>query len=286
MRIAHFTAGTVGVGHYVHGFAMRRALERAGFAGEFRLFGPPWSFPCAQVDWYAPTAIEGETLLEGSRADGCELTRALLEYRPDLLIVELFWPPIHHIRRLFDCEVWLLLRKCVDQWFVGPPEAPYDPARWDRIIAMEPIEHSSITHRIDPIVCVNPDECRPDTALREYLQVPDDKTLAVVAHTGPIEEQEALAAVGEEDVHVAHFDLNDSEALFPLAEWLPGADVIMTGAGYNTYWESKWLGFYDRCFFTAFPRHIDDQAWRVRECADHWPRENGADTLARWIMER
>jgi hypothetical protein len=58
----------------------------------------------------------------------------------------------------------------------------------------------------------------------------------------------------------------------------------MTGAGYNAYWESKWLGFHHRCFFTPFPRPIDDQAWRVRECADHWPRENGADTLARWIV--
>jgi NAD(P)-dependent dehydrogenase (short-subunit alcohol dehydrogenase family) len=150
---------------------------------------------------------------------------------------------------------------------------------------MEPIEHSSITHRIDPIVVCNPDECRPPDALRRHLNVPDDKTLAVVAHTGPKQEQEALYAIGEEDVHVVHFDLTDPDALFPLAEWLGGADVIMTGAGFNAYWESKWLGFYDRCFFTAFPRKIDDQAWRVRECTDYWPKENGADQLARWIVE-
>ncbi len=58
----------------------------------------------------------------------------------------------------------------------------------------------------------------------------------------------------------------------------------MTGAGYNTYWESKWLGYFDRCYFTPFPCAIDDQAWRMRECADYWPTANGADTLAEWIL--
>lgn len=285
MKIAHFTAGTIGAAHFIHAYAIRRALGRAGFTGDYRLFAPTWRYPFVMAhDWYERIEVVPERQLDIAQAADTSLTRTLRGFRPDLIIAELFWAPLHHIRHLFDCEVWLLLRKCVDQWFVGPPEARYDPARWDRIIAMEPIEHPSITHRIDPVVCANPDECQPDAALREHLGVADEKTLAVVAHTGPREEQDALAAVGEEDVHVAHFDLNDPDSLFPLAEWLPGADVIMTGAGFNAYWESKWLGFYDRCFFTAFPRPIDDQAWRARECADYWPKENGADTLSRWIV--
>lgn len=286
MRIAHFTAGTVGVGHFVRAYAIRRALGRAGFRGEFRLFGPRLPFPVTSaLDWHTPIVVEPKAQGDPTLARSSSLTTALVDYQPDLLLVDLHWVPVHHVVQLFDCEVWLLLRKCIDRWFVGPPQAPYDPARWGRIIAIEPIEHPSITHHIDPIVCANPDECRPETALREHLGAPDDQTLAVVAHTGPVEEQEALMAVGEENVHVVHFDLTDPEALFPLAEWLPGADVIMTGAGYNAYWESKWLGFHDRCFFTAFPRPIDDQAWRVRECAEYRPKENGADALARWIVE-
>jgi hypothetical protein len=156
------------------------------------------------VDWYQPTTIDGPALLDVERAADTALARGLREFAPDVLIVEMFWAPIHHIRRLFDCEVWLLLRKCIPEWFVGPPEARYDPARWDRIIAMEPIEHPSITHTIDPIVCANPGECHPPDALRRRLGVPAGKTLAVVAHTGPQTEQDALAAVGAEDVHVVH----------------------------------------------------------------------------------
>jgi hypothetical protein len=284
-RIAHFTAGTIGVGHFVHAYAIHRALGRAGFDGEFRLFGPKWPYACTALPWYRPTAIDGPALLDPRRAAHTDLARALLAYRPDLLLIDMFWAPIHHLRRLLDCEVWLLLRKFVDPFLVGIGETFYDPARWDRIIAIEPIDHPSLTHRVEPIVCANPDECRPPEALRERLNVPPEKTLAVVAHTGSREEQQVLAAVGDEDVQVVHFDLTDAASPFPLAEWLGGADVIMTGAGYNTFWESRWLGFHDRCFFTAFPRPIDDQAWRARQCADHTPTANGADTIAGWIVE-
>lgn len=65
---------------------------------------------------------------------------------------------------------------------------------------------------------------------------------------------------------------------------LSDADLIFAGAGFNAYWESKWLGWFERTRFTAFPRPIDDQAWRLRACADYWPKENGADQIARWIV--
>ena len=85
---------------------------------------------------------------------------------------------------------------------------------------------------------------------------------------------------------VMSFDATDPAALFPLAEWLSGADAICTGAGYNSFWEARWLGYYNRTRFTAFGRHIDDQEWRLTECADYTPKENGADQLARWMMEK
>jgi hypothetical protein len=61
---------------------------------------------------------------------------------------------------------------------------------------------------------------------------------------------------------------------------------VATGAGYNSFWEARWLGYADRTTFTAFARPIDDQVWRVRECGAHTMRENGADALARAILGR
>ena len=85
---------------------------------------------------------------------------------------------------------------------------------------------------------------------------------------------------------VVYCSLYEELAPFPLAEWLPGADAICTGAGYNSFWEARTLGYFDRTHFTPFSHHIDDQAWRVRECAHYSPKENGADRLAQWILRQ
>ena len=45
MKIGFFTAGTIGAGHLLRGMALERGLRRAGFGGEFRMFGPPEAFP-------------------------------------------------------------------------------------------------------------------------------------------------------------------------------------------------------------------------------------------------
>ncbi len=70
---------------------------------------------------------------------------------------------------------------------------------------------------------------------------------------------------------------------FPAAEWLGGADRIVAGAGYNAFWEAHWLGYAERTEWIPFRRTIDDQALRVELSRGMTPRENGADTLARWI---
>jgi hypothetical protein len=81
---------------------------------------------------------------------------------------------------------------------------------------------------------------------------------------------------------LVRLDLHASDAMFPAAEWLGDADAIHAGAGYNTFWETCWLGDRDRTTFTAFARVNDDQHARLA-APRHEMKANGADTLAAMI---
>jgi len=280
VKIAYFTAGSLGAGHLSRGQAIRRALGRRGFRGQFTSFGPAAPFEAATSNLdYRPVTIDPAEVGDPRRAAGSELHHALAAFAPDLLLVDLFWAPLRHLARI--CEIWLILRRVPQKWIEGPANAPFDPSIYDAIFAIEPLGLTlPRLEQIDPVVVCNPDECRPRSALREWLHA-DEGELAVVAHAGQAGEIEQLvAAAGERKLH--RLDLSAQRTLYPMAEWLGGADALFLGGGYNTFWEARWLGYDSRARFLPFPRRIDDQAWRVG--CDLRPRENGADTLARRIL--
>ena len=283
MKVAYFTAGTTGAGHLVRGLAIQRALLRAGFAGEYRMFGPQRPFPIADHSTCEVVTVPSAELTDPLRARISDLALALNRFRPDLLIVDMFWAPLRHILPLAQCECWLIVRHCPPVWFVGPPRSPFAPEQFDRIIAIEPIRHAAVREHIDPVVICNPDECRTRGALRERLGVPRDERLVAVVHAGIAGECEQLLR-NSETATTCVFNLFHDHALFPVAEWLAGADVIRAGAGYNTFWEAHWLGYADRTRFTAFARKMDNQEWRLATCSGTAVHHNGADTLASWIL--
>jgi hypothetical protein len=281
MRIAYFTGGDVGAGHLMRGLALQRALRRAAVEAEYRMFGPQLRFPIlASLDYEVVPLVPAE-LRSPLRAPESALAQALEAYRPDLLIADLYWGPLRHILPIAGCPAWLLVRSCPRAWFGGPPDARFDPRRFRRIVGIEPVFHGVITEHVDPVVVCNPDETRPRGALRAHLGVAPDAPLVVVTHAGVPGEIDMLAA-GAGDATV-RCDLFGDAALFPLAEWLGDADVVIAGAGYNSFWEAHWLGWAPRTTFTPFKRMIDDQAWRVATCSAHRMRANGADTIAAWV---
>jgi hypothetical protein len=285
VKVAYFTAGTVGVGHLVRGLAVRRGLARAGFDGEYRMFGPALPFPAArEVMDCEPVVVETDPALRSRQlAQTSRLAGQLRSYAPDLLLVDMFWAPLRWILSGLACEAWLLVRLCPPHWLDGAAGFPFEPAQYGRVIAVEPMPERGARERIDPVVVCNPGECRPPGALRERLGAAPGRPLAVVLHAGQRGEAESLRqAAGDK---AAVLDLFEPDAPFPAAEWLAGADRVIAGGGYNAFWEAHWLGYWERATFVPFRRTIDDQALRVETCRGAVPRANGADTLARWIIE-
>jgi hypothetical protein len=84
VKVAYFTAGTVGVGHLVRGLAIRRALARAGFEGQYRIFGLALPFPAAdEVAEYETVVVETDRALrDRDLAQSSRLAEQLRGYMP------------------------------------------------------------------------------------------------------------------------------------------------------------------------------------------------------------
>ncbi len=139
MKIAYFTAGDRGAGHFMRGLAVLRGLARAGFQGTYRMFGPQLPFPAADRPDYEVVPIHKVELQDRDLAQESELARALRRFDPDLVLVDLFWAPLLHVLPTLRAETWLLLRDCPPVWLVGPERARFDAGQYARIIAFEPI---------------------------------------------------------------------------------------------------------------------------------------------------
>lgn len=281
MRIAYLTGGTVGAGHLVRGVAIGRALRRAALDVTYRMFGPPLPFPVSTRLDYEAFPLDTAAFRDPARVGASVLGQALTAFAPDLLIVDLYWGIVHHLLPLPGCEAWLLARSVPKAWFGGPPDTRWDAKRFGRVVGIEPMSNAAVRDRVDPVVVCNPDERQPRGALRARLGVADDASLVVVTHAGNPGEIDSLARGA--GAAVVRCDLFDDAALFPLAEWLGDADRVVAGAGYNSYWEARWLGWSDRTTFTPFNRAIDDQRWRIATCGGYRMQANGADTLASWV---
>lgn len=289
-RVAYFTAGTVGAGHEVRGEAILRALERVGFRGSWRAFAPPSPFALGLATGRETVVVQGDpALADPERAAASALGRALLGWAPDLLVVDMFWAPVRHLLARLSCPAWLLVRACPPVWLQGRGDVRFDAGAWERIVEIEPLNLSQATHRLDPIVIINPDECLPAPALHQQLGVSSSCSLTVVSHAGRLGELEVLQHVANERAEpnqtIVTLDLH-RQGLFPAARWLGAAHRIIGGAGYNTFWEARWLGWSDRAVLIPFDRTIDRQRLRVEVLGDHRPKTNGADVMAQWILER
>ncbi len=252
----------------------------------------PRSLPVRSPRDYHGVTIDRDELVDPARAPSSELARTLDLLAPDLLVVDMFWAPLVRLLPRAGCEAWLLVRRSPPAWLVGHAKMPFERAAYARVIAIEPGVDAG--EAIDPIVAIDRGEVLPARALRDRLGVAGGARLDVVVQAGAPDEWRALVRDAPGAVHVftlggaRHDDVPANvrvhDDLFPLAPWLVGADAITSGAGYNSFWEARWLGHAARTRFVAFARPVDDQAWRMRAHADHTPRANGADTLAMDIV--
>lgn len=286
-RIAYFTAGSAGAGHLVRGVALGRALERAARAAHregpsFRIFAPPSPFSRIARPWLETVELQPALLRVKETARGSAIARAIAAFDPHLLVIDLFWVPLFFVP--IACPTWLLLRSVPPAWLVGPKEARFDAARYERVLSIEPAPGLERFESIDPIVVTNASEVRTRAELAALLGQPTSSALRVVAQGGLASDRSTLSRVAEglDAGPWTNLDLAAEDAPFPAAEWLgalTAEDRLVASPGYNLYWEARALGFDARTTWVPIPRKFDDPAMRAALSSPS-PRKNGADTLA------
>lgn len=287
MRIAFYTSTMGGGGHLALAMSIARGLERAGFQGQLRCFGPPIPYAGVTIGDYQVAELSEAELRSPTLARNSALARQLCAWRPDLVLVDKFWFPIRHILPMLRAPAWLLLHWCPPGWMAGPPGLR-EASAWslfERVFSIEPLGHCPGAEELDPLVVCNPDECHPPGALKRLLGVDPDAELTLIVQTGMEGELERLqAAFGADGRRVVRaLSMHQGAPIFPIAPYLPGADRLIGGCGYGFPWETVWLGLRARTTYHPFTRTIDDQHLRAQRLHHIQPAQNGADVLARLI---
>lgn len=306
MHIAYVTGGTVGVGDLMHGIALRAAALRAGSTARVTLVSPPLPFPALrQLDDHIAVEMRAQTLLDPEAVTQTPLWHALASLRADVVVVGHFWANVHFVLQQQQTPAVLLLRKAPPVWVVGPPVAPFSStlANYQRVFEIEPVgfagtsaapppknQHDSRAHRpnfeaLPPLVVCNRDELLPAAEARRRLVGDNDdgRPVRLVFQAGVAGEADALDAGSSPAWQTVRCDLHNADAPWPMAPLLNGADELVTGAGYNAWWEVQWLGLSHKARFVPFARSIDDQAWRMA-LPPTTLSANGADVLLQLLL--
>jgi hypothetical protein len=233
------------------------------------------------------------------------LWRALRKTRPDLLIVLGSWLPVYALLPELDCVKVLLVRQTNEPFLharIGAAEEIHiNPEDYDLALSCEPNFNLPGFQAIHPIIIRNRDEILSREEARRRLGVPDGKKLAVIARNGYEGElEELLARHGGAQTPAAPNDTpaagqktpagewhrlvttnKDGGGIFPLADYAAAIDLLISGGGYSTFYESRYFGI--PAELESFPRNAEDISWRLETNADYTFDVNGADEFVRTV---
>lgn len=215
-----------------------------------------------------------------------QLHHYLFEHPPDILISEMHWftvQPLLQKLKVRGTKSFYLARQ-VSRDFFYPKQVPvqnwFQPEFWDRCFGMEVWDAPEGFEFLNPIIMKEQHEIYPSAKAKKILGVKTSKPICVLAETGnPIDRQEVWEW---ED----HWQSQGFETRimgpggfwhFPLLELYNCIDVLVIGAGYNSFWESRY--FQKKAQYQVCPRQFEDQQERVRRFAQSTFSKNGAAEL-------
>jgi hypothetical protein len=281
-----------GSGHIVKGLSVANAFKRAGTNYEFQLLSVETPFADLAkrqgIDVRTVPA-EDDAALGPAQWRDSELYKAIDTFKPDLLIIDLFWFALDSFIRELPCRKAILIRQVDPRFFrirVKARELSFRPSDYDLVAAIEPeFELPFPSVRLEPLVMRNHDEIMDTEAARDDLGIAPGERACFFGFNGVegegAEVWKSFDYLEAEGWKVIRSD-NRQGGLFPAIDWYNAFDMVVVGAGYNAFWEARYFG--KEAFFAPFLRNFEDQYHRVRVNSEYVPKENGADQLVRRLM--
>lgn len=217
------------------------------------------------------------------------LFREISECSPDVLIVDLFWFALDSFLRELPCKKVFLTRQIDPRTFrfrTADRELVFRPEDWDLVLRTEPgFDLPFPSEAVEPLVLRNRDEILTREAARADLGLGPEDRVCLFAFSGRTgegaEAWKSFSYLEDEGWTVVRSD-NREGGLFPAMDWYNAFDLVVCGAGYNQFWEARYLR--KEAYFVPFPRRFEDQARRIALCSDYEFEENGADQVVRRIL--
>ncbi len=295
MTAAYLALGAIGAGNILPGLSLGTASNRLGknkvhwnyFYFQTALAGV-FSRLCLESYFVAGAPIDNYFL----KPETTPLFQKLLGSGCSVVVVNQHWFYVQAMVPLLQqagIKVILLLRNTrrVFYQLENPdPRARFHPLVWDAVYGVEPGDFPPGVRVVDPLVLRNPGEILSREQSRSALGAQTSKPLCLIAQNGKPEEFNNLVKTYsylEDEGYDVKTSTTYHGGLLPMVDYLNGVDLLITGAGYNAYWEAQY--FKKDVIFVPMPRQFEDQAERVERNADYVFKENGADTLARMLVE-
>ncbi|RPJ09603.1 MAG: hypothetical protein EHM28_01110 [Spirochaetaceae bacterium] len=298
MKIVYYTSGVTGSGRLVTGLSIRNAFLRKNIPVEFTILHS--STQAHILQGVENVVLPMETISQTGPAayDRSAVYRQLIELAPDVLVVDLLWVPLRSFLGKLPCRKIFLCRQTSNEFFRLNDRAEtivFDPSCYDMILATEPWPCPVTDKQINPIVIRNPDEILPrDKALRDLGLEPDKKNCLLSLNTGEHGETgtgDLLSSLESSGWKIFKTSLlrpatslagTSPPGIFPITDYYNAFDKIISGAGYNAFWEAVY--FKKEAVFLPQRRVFETQQWRMDNCRNFTFTENGADQLVRIVM--
>ena len=296
MNILYYTSGITGSGHIVQGISILYGLKRNGIQCNFKILHNSAMGFLAERAGVSHQAIpfENENQLSPNHYSVSKLYQVIVSFKPDILLVDISWFMLHSFIDTLSCKKVFLARQLPERVFSVPLSdgmITFDPDHYDRVIQTEPYDAPIEMVQINPIVIRNREEILSGhEALRQLgiakTGTDDSKPVCLFAfngNPGDFQRIKKTYSYLEEEGYSMIYSTNYKGGLFPLVDYFNAVDLLICGAGYNSFWEAVY--FEKEAIFVPVPTRFENQFQRVDEWNGDTFRENGADQLAEIIRK-
>jgi hypothetical protein len=289
LNVVYYTSGATGSGRVVTGVSIGNAFRRNGIPCQFTIVsGSDFSHLASDFSHVA-IPLEESVALSAENYASSALFNCLKRINPDILIVDLLWFPLYHFIDKLNCVKIFLSRQVSDVFFsISLPEKTirFIPDVYEAVIATEPFESVVRMRQINPIVIRNHNEILTREDALKKLGVDGVKPVGLFAYNGEPGEYEAIkkkySYLEGAEYQMIYSNNYSMKGFFPIVDYYNAIDFIISGAGYNSFWETIYFG--KDAVYEPVERRFESQKKRIMQCSSYLFTDNGADQLVGILM--
>lgn len=289
MKVLYLTTGATGSGRLVRGISIGNAFRRKEIEYDYTILsGSQFSYLADSLNIkHLVIPLEDVERFSKKEYQNTIFYQTLVSQNPDVIIVDLIWFTLHNFINELECKKIFLCRQVDDSFFsIDFPDNPisFQPENYDRVLSIEPFNSSFPMETINPIVLRNRDEILSrDNAISE-LKLDPDREICILSYSGhPGDFKRVKKTYSHlEDLYQMVYTTTYEEGIFPVIDYYNASDLIICGAGYNSFWEVIYLN--KEAIFVPTHAIFESGERRIHECQEYNFDENGADQLVDIIM--